>query len=102
MSVKMTPNGWVARGIFILFSIILILGGVAALKEGRIHYANYWGGVVFAPFAIVLGLFLLSMAILQWKNLTRRNDSRKLKGKAARLARQAEETKFPIDDYRKW
>jgi hypothetical protein len=40
--------------------LILILGA-ATLFQGNIGYRNWWGGVVFAPFAIIvggLGLFI--------------------------------------------
>lgn len=102
MYMKIAPSGWLARGVFLLSSIGLILGGVAALSEGRLHYSNYWGGAVFAPLAIVFGLVILAVTTVKWPKFSRPNDAPKLKGKAARLARQAEQAKFPIDDYEKW
>jgi hypothetical protein len=99
---KISPTGWTARSIFMLLSITVVLGGAATMMDGDLHYSNYWGGSVFAPFAIAAGLFLLVLAVAGWKRISGPDDERKLKGKAARLARQAEQTKFPIDDYEKW
>ena len=41
-------------------AVSLILSGVATLQNEHLHYPNYWGGSVFAPFAIVLGVAPLS------------------------------------------
>jgi hypothetical protein len=43
---------------------LLVGGGTLTRLTGKLHYSNYWGGNVFAPFAIVVGLILLFMAIL--------------------------------------
>jgi hypothetical protein len=29
--------------------------GAATLFHGKIEYYNWWGGIVFAPFAIIIG-----------------------------------------------
>jgi hypothetical protein len=43
---------------------VLAVGlGLLALLSGHLHYANWWGGPVFAPFAILVGLILLGIAI---------------------------------------
>jgi hypothetical protein len=45
------------------FSLILILQGSAALYMGRPYYRNYWGGPVFPPAAIVIGLLGLWIVV---------------------------------------
>jgi hypothetical protein len=77
----------------------LILAGWRALDSGQLHYRNYWGGSVFAPFAIALGIAVLVILIARWRTLT--ETPPKLKGKAARRARRAAETKSPIDTFDK-
>ena len=67
--------------------------------KGELHYGNYWGGAVFAPFAIGCGVLLLAalpFLLRRWNE-----PEPELRGKAARLARKAKETRFPIDDYDK-
>jgi hypothetical protein len=49
--------------------MILILGG-SALLRGNLNYQNWWGGVVFAPFAILIGLAGLSIVVFAPKALT--------------------------------
>lgn len=86
----------------LLFGASLLLSGSREVLSGDLHYPNYWGGAVFAPLAIVIGLFLLVGAIWKWRTLTTPKNQPKLKGRAARLAQKADATKFPIDDYKKW
>lgn len=99
---RFTNNIWVARVTLFLFGILFLLSGLREVLFGDLHYSNYWGGAVFAPLAIAIGLFLLVMLVLKWRTLDQPEEQRKLTGKAARKARQAEETKFPIDDFKKW
>ena len=87
---------------FLVLSIAMMLGGLATMQAGDIHYSNYWGGAVFAPFAIVAGLLLMIFVLFAWRKFAGSTDAPALEGKAARRARQAEETRFPIDDYEKW
>ena len=96
---KLLANTRFSAALLILFAFSLILSSTTDLLRGRLHYGNYWGGPVFAPLAIVLGVFLLYVALFKWGRINER--SPKLRGKAARLARKAEETRFPIDDYDK-
>ena len=99
---KILNNIWVVRSMFLLFAIALTLGGLQAVLFGDLHYENYWGGLVFAPLAIVAGVFVMPWLAWKWKTLSAPEKRPPLKGRAARLARQAEETRFPIDDYEKW
>ena len=41
-----------------------ILLGVGPLERGRLHYTTWYGQPMFAPFAILIGLLMLTMAIL--------------------------------------
>jgi len=47
--------------------IVLIATGTFALLTGEIHYGNYWGAPVFAPFAIFIGLLTLIAVFTQWR-----------------------------------
>ena len=37
----------------------LILRGAVAVVQGDLEWRNYWGGFVYAPFAIMIGLLLV-------------------------------------------
>jgi hypothetical protein len=41
------------------FAVVLVIAGGATLYRGGLGWTNYWGGFVYAPFAIVIGLLLL-------------------------------------------
>lgn len=99
---RLMSNIWVSRLILLLFGLSLFLAGLRRLLAGGLHYRNYWGGLVFAPFAMLVGLFLLGLVVFRWRTLNEVKPREKLRGRAARRARRAEATKFPIDDYRKW
>ena len=55
----------------LLFSVVLISGGVYTILGGGIAYQNYWGGTVFAPIAIVLGVVLFLLVLLRWRQINR-------------------------------
>jgi hypothetical protein len=42
---------------------VIINLGVLALLNGHLHYANYWGGWVFAPYAIGGGILTIFVAV---------------------------------------
>ena len=96
-------NIWVARLVVFVIGVVLVLGGIGGSLGGALHYRNYWGGLVFAPWTVLLGILVLGTLVVKWKTLNHKLPApRKLKGRAARLARQAKNTKFPIDEFRKW
>jgi len=41
------------------------LSGAGTLLRGQLHYPNYWGGAVFAPFALLIGALAIFIAIVQ-------------------------------------
>jgi hypothetical protein len=53
--------------IFAMLSLLVISTGMATLAKGRLGYYNYRGLTVYAPFAIVVGLRFLLVALMRWK-----------------------------------
>ena len=41
------------------------LGMSSMLRRGEMFYTNWWGGLVFAPFAVTFGLFIIGCAIFK-------------------------------------
>ena len=78
------------RLVFGFFGLMLVFQGVAALWLGEIGTKNYWGGLVFPPFAILLGLVVLGGAL---KGTSIVKDLRDKDGRPIR---------FPHEDIRKW
>jgi hypothetical protein len=51
-----------SRVAFALFCFLIFMFGVSTLFQGNMGYRNWWGGVVFAPFAILIGVLGLFIA----------------------------------------
>jgi len=65
---KVRTSAWPGRVALTFAALSLILTGAAGLQEGQLHYANYWGGSVFAPLAIVLGFWVLVIVVVKWRS----------------------------------
>jgi hypothetical protein len=85
--------------IFVLLALCIIFLGIGALLKGDLVYRNYWGGAVFAPMAIAIGLFILYVVLFRWRKLSQKPE--RLKGRAARRARRATEYRSIMDDFHK-
>ena len=59
----------ISRFMFGFIAFIFISLGAATLKKGELHYENYWGGNVFALFAIAIGLLLLFIVVFKWNKM---------------------------------
>jgi hypothetical protein len=90
---------WPGRIVLTFLGVSLILTGVAALQGRRLHYPNYWGGSVFAPFAIALGIAVLVIVIAKWHSLNQTGP--RLRGKAARQQQRAVEKRSAIETFDK-
>ena len=51
------------RVVYATMGVVLIAQGATALLRGSVSYPNYWGGKVFPPLAIVLGLASVGFAV---------------------------------------
>jgi hypothetical protein len=87
------------RVVFALVSLSLILLGVRVLLKDGLFYSNYWGGPVFAPLAIAIGIFCCYLVVFRWRKLAER--PARLNGQAARRAQRQAERRAPIDDFDK-
>jgi len=48
--------------------LLVSVFGIAALARGSLHYPNWWGGAVFAPFAICIGGLAIVVALITGRN----------------------------------
>jgi hypothetical protein len=94
---KFWDNVWLMRVILFLMGLGLVLGGLRALLGDRLHYRNYWGGIVFAPLGVALGAALLLLLVLKWNRLSEREPE--LKGRAARKAAQARNARPAVETF---
>ena len=75
----------------IVMALFLILHGTVAIVENRWTYGNYWGGGVFAPVAIVMGVLFIYIVIFRYDAF-----------KKSRVDKKRRTIRFPADDFRKW
>jgi hypothetical protein len=96
---RLRKSPWPGRIALTFGSVTLVLMGAGALRHGQLHYQNYWGGSVFAPLAIVVGITALVIVIVRWRSL---NDvGPRLRGKAARRQQRAAEKQSPVETFDK-
>jgi len=60
--IRRNKGKWL-RAFFGVTGLLLIGWGAAALASDKPGYQNVWGGLVSAPFAIVLGVALLALVV---------------------------------------
>jgi hypothetical protein len=59
------PKKTMYRVIFMLAGLSFIGLGVGSIQHGNVTYYNSWGGLVFAPFAILVGVGFILAAIFK-------------------------------------
>jgi len=79
-------------------SLMLAIPAARVIWAGSPGYRNYWGGLVFAPLALVVGIVLLAVALFRPRLLDR---SERLRGKAERMAKQAERSRPAVEKFHK-
>jgi hypothetical protein len=53
------------RTLFLVIGAAIIGTGMAPLRHGNLTYESWWGGLGFAPFAIILGIIIVLAAIFK-------------------------------------
>jgi uncharacterized membrane protein len=90
--IKMFGPPWVRRTILALISFLIVMLGAATLFHGKLEYYNWWGGIIFAPFAIIIGS--LGLVIAAFKPNVFEETARK---KAASVAGRKDEAAISED-----
>ena len=86
-----TQRARVGRIALIAVGLLFLMTGIFDIVRGRLFYPNYWGGPVFAPITILVGLLAMIIGIFRFKNLD--SPPREKDGRP---------TKFPGNDWQKW
>ena len=79
------------RMAIVIAGSVLILTGILSIITGQLHYLNYWGGLVFAPVAILAGSLAIYIAVYRPGKMDLPNRDRK-----------GRKIRYPVDEYRKW
>lgn len=75
----------------VIVGAVLLVTGMSALSAGRSQYLNYWGGLVFAPIAILAGGLAIYIAVFRSS----------MKGLPTR-DKKGRPIQNPANDFRKW
>jgi len=59
--------------------LISVLAGTAlvAITTGRLGWKNYWGGFVYAPFALVIALLVAMAAVKRYRSASPKQRGRR-------------------------
>ncbi len=60
-----------------VFGFVLILTGFKNIFYGNLNYSNYWGGVVFAPIAILVGILAIIIAAFRFDSIVNSKEQSK-------------------------
>jgi membrane-bound ClpP family serine protease len=60
--IKTFGSSWVPRTVLGLVSLVIVIFGAAGLFNRETSYYSSWGGIVFSPVAIIIGLLGLIIA----------------------------------------
>jgi uncharacterized membrane protein len=61
-------KGLFTRVVVGLIFIGIILIGFKHIFAGNLNYSNYWGGIVFTPIAILIGILGLVIVVFRWES----------------------------------
>jgi hypothetical protein len=71
------PHGFLYRVVAVVAGLAIIGFGLAPLHRGDLFGANWFGELVFAPLAIVLGLIVIAFAVFKPEWLVAKRVERK-------------------------
>ncbi|MDY6839707.1 MAG: hypothetical protein SWH78_17245 [Thermodesulfobacteriota bacterium] len=66
---KKTKRKIKRSGVIITALVVTTTGLIPLVLKNDLFYSNWWGGLVFAPLAIFVGVFLLYLSIFKWKKM---------------------------------
>jgi hypothetical protein len=71
--------------------LTMIASGLHVTFSGGLTFKNYWGGVVFGPFAVILGALFLYVILFRWRNMDK-----------LLVDKKGRKIEFPGGNFRKW
>jgi len=80
------------------FALMLIIPASLRMWLGSFTYSNYWGGRIFTPVGLVVGVLILVIALFRPRVFQRQEP---FHGKAARRAKRAERSRPAVETFHK-
>jgi len=60
---------FIRSGLIFVALIIIGAGLVPLVLKGDLFYSNWWGGLVFAPLAVLIGIFFLYLVFFKYEKI---------------------------------
>ena len=64
-----TKKLFVRFGAILVALVIIGTGLIPVALKRDFFYSNWWGGLVFAPLAVLIGIFLLYLIVFKWEKI---------------------------------
>jgi hypothetical protein len=68
---KNTKKQFERSGLVLVALMIIGTGLIPMVSKGNLFYSNWWGGLVFAPLAVLVGIFFLYIVIFKYKKISK-------------------------------
>jgi hypothetical protein len=59
------PRRPIYRALFVVFGAVMVGLGLTPLRHGSVSYETWWGGLAFAPFAVIFGIIIVLGAVFK-------------------------------------
>ena len=79
------------RLVLSVICLTMIASGLRVTFSGELTFKNYWGGVVFGPLAVILGVIFLYVVLFRWRTFDK-----------PLVDKKGRKIEFPGDTFRKW
>lgn len=66
---KNTTKNFIRFGFIVVAFMVIGTGVIPLVVKKDLFYSNWWGGLVFAPLAVLVGCFFLYLIIFKWKKI---------------------------------
>jgi hypothetical protein len=68
---KNTKKLFVRSGLALVALMIIGTGLIPLVLKKNSFYLNWWGGLVFAPLAVIVGIFFLYIVIFKYEKVNK-------------------------------
>jgi hypothetical protein len=68
---KNTKKLFVRSGLALVALMIIGTGLIPLVLNKNLFYLNWWGGLIFAPLAVIVGIFFLYIVIFKYEKVNK-------------------------------
>ena len=68
---KKSKKLFIRSGLVLVALVIIGTGLIPLIFKGNLFYSNWWGGLVFAPLAVLIGIFFLYIVLFKYEKVNK-------------------------------